>query len=392
MFFSIRKVFLNLKITLLALGAGVTLLLMQLLLISQSSERLEELKKQHFLINKIIVADRSEPQMAAILVNGAVAEMELSLKRSGEALLFRSDEEQETLHRSLEISSKAFRDIAVRWINSASETTDTEYERMMNSRLAYQADIDRMLDYQITIINGSIKTATLSAVFLFFLGLFAFVFYYRRLSQIYHDVHRAHAVDTEKGEKLVYSHEFDYILKQLYRRPPSEMTAPGLINSITGLPNDKGLINAFNAKKLERAGNAIFVALFEVDHYDTLLKAYSKDDFNGLMKKLADMISLYEKPLDIIAHFDNDRFAFVMARTTKKAALDDAEHIVKAVKEGGFMTSKGTIHLSLSAGFLSKTPIKSLDQTLEEGSKLIAVAKENGGGRVAQQREGAEPY
>lgn len=104
------------------------------------------------------------------------------------------------------------------------------------------------------------------------------------------------------------------------------------------------------------------------------------------------MISLYEQPLDVIAHTEDDRLVFVMSRPTKKAALDECEHIVKAVQDSSFLTSKGSIRITVSAGFMLKTPIKPLDESINDAVKLIAKAKENGGNRVAQLRESSGSF
>ena len=169
---SIRKIFFNLKIILLIVGVGVTVLGVQIFHISQYSERLSALKNQHLLIDKIINTDLSDPKMASILINGALSEIDLSVKLSGqEALLdvfVRSNEEQASLLRSLGISSRAFRDSALIWGESLATSRTSETTRMMSARTAFLADIDRMMDYQIHVINESIATAKMIAIVLFF--------------------------------------------------------------------------------------------------------------------------------------------------------------------------------------------------------------------------------
>lgn len=110
---SIRKVFFNLKIALLLLGGGITLLGIQIFNLSHYSERLGALKNQHLLIEKIVHTDLNDPKMASILINGAISELALSVKLSGEEALLdsfiNSNEEQASLLRSLSLISRVSR-------------------------------------------------------------------------------------------------------------------------------------------------------------------------------------------------------------------------------------------------------------------------------------------
>ncbi len=198
---SIRKIFFNLKVVLLILGAGITILGVQLFHISQYSDRLTALKNQHLLIDKIMNTDLSDSKMASILVNGAVSEIDLSVKLSGqEALLdifVTSNEEQASLLRSLGISSAAFRDSALIWSESLDISRTSQYTRMMNARAAFLADIDRMMDYQIHVINESIASAKMTVIILCFSTLVIFFLYRYRLNQIYRDIDQACSIDID---------------------------------------------------------------------------------------------------------------------------------------------------------------------------------------------------
>lgn len=391
MHISIRKVFMNLKIGLLVLGIGVTLLCIQLFHVSQYSERLGALKNQHLLIDKVINTNLNDPKMASILINGALSEIELSVKLSGqEALLdsfVTSNEEQASLLRSLKISAEAFRDNALIWSESLTISQSSARIRMMNARSAYLADIDRMMDYQIHIISESIATAKMTAILVFFAGLFIFLFYRQRLNTIYRDIHKACSIDTDGVPKVVSTQEVDFILKRLLRKSSQHSQNPNLIHSLSGLNNVKGLISSFNAKKAGKSGNNVFLALFEIDNYVSLVNTLSEEDMENLFKKIAGILSMYEQPQDVIAHIDEDRFIFLMSRSSKQLAVQEAEQIVTSVGESSFNTSKASIKITLSGGFLLKPPAKSLDDAIKEAIELIEKAKETGGNRVAQRRE-----
>ncbi|MDD5052948.1 MAG: diguanylate cyclase [Sulfuricurvum sp.] len=395
MLISIRKVFFNFKTALLLLGIGITILCIQLMHISQYSERLSALKNQHLLIEKIINTDLTDPKMASILIHGAVSEISLSVKLSGRETFLdsfiTSNEEQASLLRSLDLSSKTFSDNALSW-SKAPTASDIEHSQMLNARAPYLLDIDRMFDYQIHILNESIATANMTALLLFITGGIVFIFYRHRLNQIYRDIDQACSVDIDGIKKEVLTQEIDFILKRLIRKSSQQSSHPNLINPLSGLNNEKGLATAFSNKKSARSGNTIFMTLFEIDHYSSLVNTLSKEDIGAIYKKLGDMISMYEQALDIIAHLENDTIVFLMSRNTKQAALQDSEQIIQSVQESSFITEQGPIKITLSGAFLLKIPSKSIEDTIEEATRLVQKAKENGGNRIAQLRDHADSY
>ncbi len=396
MLISIRKVFFNLKIALLLIGGGIALLGIQIFNLSQYSERLSALKNQHLLIEKIVHTDLSDPKMASILINGAVSELALSVKLSGEEALLdtfiNSNEEQASLLRSLSLSSQAFQDTALLWSEALAISKESSKTRMMNARSAYLEDIDRMIDYQIHVIEESIATVKMTALLLFVAGLMIFFLYRYRLDQIYSDIDKVCSIDTDGSQKTIHTQEIDFLTKHVIRKSSQLSINPNLIHPSSNLNNEKGLVTAFNAKKAGRSGNTVFLALFEIDQYPSLIQSFSKEDVAGIFKKLGEMITMYEQPLDVIAHMDNDRLVFLMSRSTKQSALEECEKFVHSVEESNFSTSQGIIKITLSGGFLLKPPAKSIDEAINEAQTLIEKAKENGGSRVNQVRERTQSY
>ncbi|MBV5321365.1 MAG: diguanylate cyclase [Sulfuricurvum sp.] len=397
MLLSIRKIFSHLKNALLILALGTAFLTLQLFLITDYSDRLGELKKQHLLIDKTVNTDLSDPKMAAILMNGSLSEIALSVKLSGTKGILNSfltsNDENTSLSHSLEVSSQTFCDSALTWSESLPISRDSQHTRMMNARSDYLGNIDRVIDEQINLVNDSISTSKITALTLLTLGVFVFFIYRSRLNQIYSDIDKACAVDTNGEQKTVETEEIDFIMKRLVRRTIQTPSAcSGLVNSSSGLNNQKGLMTAFNSKKSSRANNTIFLAVFEIDQYTSLVNTHSKDDLGNLFRKLGDIISLYEQPLDITAHMDDDHIVFLMSRNSKQIAMEDCEKILHTVEASGFSTAKGVVKITLSGGFLLKIPVKSVDESIEDALLLVQKAKESGGNRIAQLRDRADSY
>lgn len=393
---SIRKIFINLKLSLLILAITALLLGLQLLNITQYSQRLSALKDQHTLIEQIRSADLHDLQMATITVNGHLAELALSVKlfQTNPILdfLLASNEEGTALFNALRTSSSAFQDAATFWIEATPHGRQTMHAQMMSARSAYLVDIDHMIDYQIQLITQAVNIAKITTAILFVLALATFLFYQLRLNQIYRDINKACSVDTNGTRPEVSTQEIDFIVKRLSRKAPIVNTNLSLLHPQSGLNNEKGMLTLFNAKRLSQASNSLFIALFEIDHHANLCKALSGEDMGNMYKKVGDIISLYEQAMDVIAHLDNNMLVFIMSRISKDVALSEAEKIVQSVNESSFNTAKGPIKITLSAGFLLKTPASTLEASIRDAEKIVLKAKENGGNRVAQLRERADNF
>ncbi len=249
-----------------------------------------------------------------------------------------------------------------------------------------------MIDYQIRLINEAVSVAKITVLIISFLGLFTFFFYRWRLNQIYRDIKKASSVDTDGTQHEVVTEEIDFIIKRLARKMPLVNTNPTLLHPQSGLNNQKGMLSIYNIKRNTKAMGSTFVALFEIDQHKDLEAKLSKEDMATIYKKLSDILSMYEQPLDILAHLDDNRFAFVMARNSKDLALSEAEKIVASVNDSLFSTQQGMQKITLSGAIVLKIPSKTLEEALSDVAKLVEKAKESGGNRIAQLRDKADMF
>lgn len=396
MLLSIQKIFFNLKSSLFILVVGIVLLGIQLINITQYSEHLSSLRSQHTLIDSITTQDLSDMQMAAITLNSHIAQLSLAVKLSqSDALLdglLASQEEHTRLGNALKTSSSAFQDAALFWLESTPHGRPTMMGQMIHARNAYRTDISHMIDYQIELIHHSIEIAKMTVMALMILGLIFFFLYQFRLNQIYRDIKKACSVDIDGSKHAVSTQEVDFIVKRLARKAPIVNTAQSLLHVQSGLNNEKGMLTLYNAKKATKNVNSIFIAIFDIDQHKVLSNTLSKEDIGAMYKKIGDIISLYEQPMDVTAQLDTNEFVFVMSRNSKETALGDAEKIVHSVHDSMFNTAKGAIKITLSGGFLLKPPTNTLETSIIDARKIADKAKESGGNRVAQLRERADHF
>lgn len=392
---SIRKIFLNLKIYLIILGLGTTFLTVQLINISQFSDRLAALKNQHLLIKQITATNLNDLQMSSITINGALAELALSVKNSNKSAFLdffrKSTKEEEALAHSILSTSSAFQESALFWSESMEKSRSAMFERMISARNLYLIDIDSMIDYQIFLINDSVMLAKMTTLIIFTLGILIFFYYQWRLNQIYRDIKSACSIDVDGTPPKMTMEEIDFLARRLARKAPN-ITNLALLNPISGINNEKGMVTSYNIKRNNKNMGSLFIAHFEIDQHDKLISALSKDDLNSLYKKIVDILSMYEQPLDVIAHLENNTFAYLMARNSKDSALSEAEKVISSVQDSLFQSDQGNFKVTLSAGLMLKAPSKTLEESLTMVAKITEKAKESGGNRVAQLRDGIDQF
>ncbi|MCI4405864.1 MAG: hypothetical protein JHC35_01110 [Sulfuricurvum sp.] len=398
MLLSIKKIFSNIRSALFLLVLGVALLTAQLLLLSGYTSRLDQLKTQHLLVDKILNTKSGDPQMVSIAINATVAEIDLAVKLSSQKnfleTLYDSDNEFSPLIRSLENSSETFQNSSLAWSSALKmPRSEIEYAQVKKAKTAFITDIDNLMLHTLENLNNSLKTAKITAIVLLVLSLLIFLRYRYRLIQVYKDIDTACALDTTGEQKTASTQEIDFILKRALRRNIQAPSAcSGLVNPSSGLNNLKGLLTVYNTKKTNRASNTTFLAVFEIDQYRTHLSTLSKEDRGNIFKKIGDIIALYEQPLDITAHLDDDHVVCVLSRNSKQSAMEDCEKILHSVEESSFNTEKGLIKITLSGGFLLKIPVKSIEEAIDDALKLVEKAKESGGNRITQLQDRADFY
>ncbi|MDD4950562.1 hypothetical protein [Sulfuricurvum sp.] len=333
--------------------------------------------------------------MSSITINGALAELALSVKNSNKSAFLdffrKSTKEEEALAHSILSTSSAFQESALFWSESMEKSRSAMFERMISARNLYLIDIDSMIDYQIFLINDSVMLAKMTTLIIFTLGILIFFYYQWRLNQIYRDIKSACSIDVDGTPPKMTMEEIDFLARRLARKAPN-ITNLALLNPISGINNEKGMVTSYNIKRNNKNMGSLFIAHFEIDQHDKLISALSKDDLNSLYKKIVDILSMYEQPLDVIAHLENNTFAYLMARNSKDSALSEAEKVISSVQDSLFQSDQGNFKVTLSAGLMLKAPSKTLEESLTMVAKITEKAKESGGNRVAQLRDGIDQF
>jgi diguanylate cyclase (GGDEF)-like protein len=261
----------------------------------------------------------------------------------------------------------------------AYETAQAEYVSKLfeleEKHLVYESQ-------KLSLVQYAVYTA-------FLISILSTLWFTRRLSFIYNDLKTLYSVDLDSKGRMFLTEEAEMITKRMNRKPTATEN-PAFIDPVTEINNYKGLLNGF-ANRKGNNGPILAVCVFSLDNFKEIENKYKKDLANQILKKIAFMFSLYEQHTDVLGRIDYDQFVLILNRSTKDAALKDCEQIRKNIEDTKFKAPKGeTISLTVSGGFVVKTPNKQIDETIVHAKEILKTALAKGGNRIAQLRDHAE--
>lgn len=394
---SIKKIFGNLTKTLLSLSIILGMLAAIIFTLNASVAKTDLLLHQKALIKEAYNLGREDIQLSNIQLNTIFDNLKYDITKMKDAYAFDilgnylyghsaeylNDLEQLSIKQLLYIeAADAYYDQSLENLSSRLEAYDlaqaeyiSELFELEEKHLIYEAQKFNLLQYIVYLA--------------FLISLLSTLWFTRRLSFIYNDLKMLYSVETENKTRVFLTEEADMITKRMSRKP-AVTENPAYVDPVTEINNYKGLLNSF-ANRKGTTGPILAVCVFSIDNLKEIENKYKKELANQILKKVASMLSLYEQHTDVLGRIDYDQFVFILNRNTKDAALNDCEDIRKSIEETRFKAPKGeSFNVTLSGGFVLKTPNKPLDQTIIHAKEILGVALTQGGNKIAQLRDHAE--
>jgi len=394
---SIKKIFDNLSKTLLLLSITLGFLAAITFTLNSSIEKTELLLDQKALISEAYNLGREDIQLSNIQLRGIINSLKFDIIKLNEAFTFDilgnyvyghgnqylNDLEQLSIKQLLYIEA------ADSYYDQSLEDLEERLDNYDFAQAEYEAKLFQLEERHLIYEAEKFQALQLIIYFAFLVSLLATLWFTRRLSYVYKDIKTLYSVDLESKGRMFQTEEAEMITKRMSRKPTATEN-PAFIDPVTEVNNYKGLLHGF-ANRKGNSGAALVVCVFSLDHFRDIEKKYKKDLSNQILKKIAFTFSLYEQHTDVMGRIDYDQFVLVLNRATKDAALNDCEQIRKTIEETKFKAPKGeVIKITVSGGFVVKTPNKPLDQTIAHAKEILHAAIVQGGNRIAQLRDRAE--
>jgi diguanylate cyclase (GGDEF)-like protein len=400
---SVKKIFSNINLLFIVLTLLLGLATATVVMEYASFKKIENLQNQKMLVNYIASLGRDDLELSNVQFRGKSTQLIHENRKLAEIYnfdvitqtFFSEPASYDSQLDELKVLTLLFSDAAEQWYDQKSELSEKELAKRKDalanaqSRLIDQIDfmIIKNVDYE----YNRFKVQELFVYFSLATVLFGLLWYSRRLNVIYKDFLFLNAVDTHESNYVIRTEEANAILKRMGRKP-STSENPSMTDPVTQINNYKGMLQEFSEKKPSKKGDYTGLCVFEIDDFSTIQRQYPKEFSQTVLKKIAFMISLYQRHTDVIARSDMNQFTVILTRADKKQALNDCELIRKSVEETLFKVPKGeAIRITISGGFIQKSGQKSLEESINMAKEVLQTAIAHGKNRIAQLRDTAAP-
>jgi diguanylate cyclase (GGDEF)-like protein len=234
-------------------------------------------------------------------------------------------------------------------------------------------------------INEKNKIALYIALVSFINILLIFIWYARKLSIIYKDIKIILSIEEDDRSKNYATAEFTAIKRRLERRPLAS-GGKNLLDPLTGLLNEKGLITEYVQRGTSTAREYICVTVFDIDNYKELAQNYGKTFTEGVIKKFAFILNLEKKPSDIVGRMGEDQFIMITARTNQAEAFTTVDTVRVAMEKTKFKAADGKITITVSGGFTPKEKHEKIESAISTANSLVKKAKVQGKNVIMKQQ------
>ncbi len=385
---SIEKTFSKLRQFIVLSFILALLLVLQLFMASEQNKKDASLLAQKKLVEQITTLGHDDIDLSIIQFEGKSAQV---LHKINKLSIYQFDLigdhlYNQTLHYENELKKlyslgQLFRDKAAGWYTKNGGNSKRNKASMLSAQEYFNLQIGVILELQIPIESQRSLYISIIAYMLFFNLLTGVLLFSRNLQKIYTDIKSLYAVDVDTFKHVILTEEVDIISKRMGNRQ-NAIENSTMIDTDTELLNYKGLIFDFSARKF-KSTQIISVLLLQIDHFDALDKEYSLEFINIVIKKIAFIISLFQKNVDLVARIDQQVFAFVLMRKSHEDAVKECEKILSTIEETRFKIPQGkSVPITASGVLILKAPALSLGDTVKQLQDLLPKAAEGDGNRI----------
>ncbi|HIP19566.1 MAG TPA: GGDEF domain-containing protein [Sulfurimonas sp.] len=397
---SIKKIFLNLN-TYLFFVLFVSFIAMMLTLEQQLSfEKVNNLNKQKKIISTLTKLNKDDIELALIQFNGKSTQLhqEINKLRSiykydySDRYIFSNEFEYLGDLTKLSILTTSFNNAAHSFYvaDKDEETRNIAQQELATAFANITNHINNILLKNIEYSQKKFNIVKIATIVIFILIFLATVWYRKKLFSIYKDIEYLYQVDKHKVDHSIYTVEVDAISMRMNRKT-STTDNPTMLDPVTGINNNKGLINSYSNKKGLKDSNFTAVTIIEIDNFSKSKRAFSQEMTQSILKKIAYTISLHEQAIDVIARTDYNQFTLILSRVSKEQAFKDVELIRQSIEELKFnIADKGPVVITVSGGFIIKPNNTNLDEASRQAKEILHYAKTTGTNRILQTRDIAE--
>lgn len=380
---SIKKIFSNFSFFLFLTTLVTIILSLVMLEQNNSYSKIDILKNQKIIISTLNNLQKNDIELALIQFNGKSTQLHHEIEKLQhlnkydyltKIFLNNSDD----FLKDLDKLSK----LTINFNNSAHEyyaddLTDEEQrsQKLKDAFYSINSFIDSMIIKNISYTKD--KHLLIEKIVFIVLALLVLIgFWYRkRLKSIYNDILYLYAIEKNNKNYEIFSEEADAIQLRMNRKPVITDN-PAMIDQLTQINNNKGMMSSYSQKKGMKDDTFTSVTIFEIDNFSKDKRAFTQLFTQTILKKIAFTISLHEQATDVIARTDYNQFTIIFSRHNKEASFKDVDIIRQSISELKFIEPNGEpLVVTVSGGFVIKPNNQSLEDAIKKAKEILVHAK-----------------
>jgi len=399
---SIKKIFQNLNIYMLIVLFISFIALALTLEHKLSVNKVKNLNTQKNIILSLTQLDKEDIDLALVIFQGNSAQLNRDIDKlrnsykynvTGKYLLENAtayDQDLKKLRDLVNIFNKsAYENLQTRTLKKDKAAKEKiAKENLQKSLYAVNAHIDEMIIEDMKYNEALFMLFEKFILFSFAFVLMGTLWYRKRINDIYKDIEFLSSTEKNYAVYQIFSIEGDAISQRMKRKVVTTDN-PAFIDQITGINNQKGMINAYGDKKGMKEENFTSVTVIEIDNFSKSNRAYDQELTHSILKKIAFTISLHEQATDVIARTDYNQFTIVFSRASKEQSYKDVDIIRQSISELKFKTPKGE-NVTVSGGYVIKPGHSSLDEAIKNAKDILNYTKSVTRNKIYQTKDIAE--
>ena len=246
--------------------------------------------------------------------------------------------------------------------------------------------IDSMLIKNISYDKKRFDIFSLVFILLFILLLITTFWYKKRLRSIHDDILFLYAIDGNKNAEI-FSQEVDAISLRMKRKTQISDN-PAMVDPITEIPNNKGMLQAYSERKGIKDSSFSSVSILEIDNFSKSKRTFSQEFTQDILKKVAYTISLHQQATDVIARSDYNQFTLIFSRTSKEQLYKHTDLIRQSISELKLSSpEKEIVNITVTGAFINKANHAPLEESIRKAKELLQSARHLGNNKIFQTKD-----
>lgn len=187
---------------------------------------------------------------------------------------------------------------------------------------------------------------------------------------------------------------FSYVYEVTREQTEARLLKMAHLDPLTGLANRARLRDVFAHEKIrsQRAGTALSVVMFDLDHFKRVNDSYGHDVGDQALKHFSRLLKQSLRKTDLAARLGGEEFCMLLIDTSPRQALITAEKVRVLLEKTALVSGNIQLTLTLSGGVAGYGEDgDNLEELIRAADRRLYKAKKNGRNQVCLSEESIIP-